>query len=378
MKSALKALATEFSAVHCSCACHSINLLARRVLYEEGPVAEGNVLMRKVRAAAPSCPAEVDTRFVSAYNGYEWAVKNRANLISEGVLSHEEFAKVAAAEELLAPFNFASRALEKDTATVFDIVCQCGKLFPTLDPAKNRIVHEILERDFFCDALVAAAALHPMIVPSNLAPPMLRMIETCLTNLFGHVTNGLPRQIRTEVARILDGASQPAAVRKPNPTYNDAWGTGDTPLTCELCALPMVLPASSASVERSFAVLGRAVNPQRTSISQQSLKSQVVAHSMLTKQIHKCTLATTIPLVSEALAVLDSMFPCFVASEAARLKAGDTVAVWLNVKQNGKNLEKFKAKLLQSEGDEWRVRWHGNPSSGQTFAPLVDIWEVDS
>lgn len=378
MQSALKSLAADYRCVFSSCACHSVNLLVKRVVNDETAVAEANVLMKTVRATNPQCPAEVDTRFVSAYNGLEWAVKNRDHLIADSVLTHAEWDKIKAGEERIGLFNFASRALEKDSATIFDVVLHCAKLFPTLDATKNRVVHEIYERDFFCDALIAAAALNPTLAVQNLAHPIQIMIDVSISKLLSQTTNGLPRQIRTEVTRIFDGASQLQAARKATPTYSDAWGTGDTPLTNQLCNLLLWLPASSASVERSFSVLGRVLNPQRTAIAQKNLTAQVVAHSMLDKTIHKSTLPPTVPTPFEATTVLDAMFPCFSAGPASKLKTGDVVVVWLNVGQNTKTLGQFKARLVQFEREEWKVRWHGNPTSTQTFAPLVDIWEMEA
>ena len=186
VRSANATRAKNHKALSVTCACHSLNIFVRRMVYEWESVDCARKIASSIRDLGEAVPVEIDTRWTAAFCAIDYVHSHRAKLLLEKKVNHADLEKIKAGWDALQPFYFATLRCEKLQATVYDTVEELGSCLAIFDKqsANDRArFQEIFERNVYSWAVVAACATSLHWNPSSAIPPIRMMAEEALTDL---------------------------------------------------------------------------------------------------------------------------------------------------------------------------------------------------
>lgn len=387
-------VAAKYGGLVTTCACHCLNLIVKKVIMSWQDCNDAKAIVDACRVAAaadkalPSIPNEIDTRWNCGYFAAEIVVNKWAEFVARGVATKEDTAKVTAYVERLRPFLLSSRKCERDAANLWTAV---GEYCDVLFGADGSIVVDTdftatFRRNIANDALLSAIALHPdtqidaLSLAARLA--MFYTLREQVKQAARAWKKPLPEDadVCNEVRRLLNGHLQAAfRLRVASPLSVDQYWAGlkeEMPNLWLLFTTIGLVPASSASVERSFSDLSFTVTALRTRMSEESIQNQLVVRSFLEAEAeqhvgwdHPKRIDTQklVPFANE-------MCSAHCALRAKTLEVNDKVTVFYTTKNNGNKEVGYRAVLLQKEGSLWACRWVGAKEQGTFFDPSIDLW----
>jgi hypothetical protein len=235
-------------------------------------------------------------------------------------------------------------------------------------------------RNCFVPALVCAAALLPSAVVEAWTPPLIQMIKWCLLSVTEDVCLGWPgvgdRQLNSQINRLLDGSFQRQwrLSGEKVESFNLPTFFGESTYLVELHRVLMNCPASSASVERSFASHARSHTWIRNRSSADSVETQLGHHSFLN---HAANVGKENRLSAMAKStVIESVLYWCWSSWVVFCDKLSSLDFGMSVLVESGTMKSCRAKLTKKISDSvWQVKWIGmKPSSHETFNAIEDPW----
>lgn len=394
---AAEEVAEALGCISNTCACHCLNLFVKNVIYT-WEIAEGGrkllQLCRENQANVPDgkrVPQEIDTRWCSTFESLDAVLTNWHPWVTGKVITVPDVDKLKEFKAWVEPFFFASRECEKENATVF---CALSAYCRCLPPIQNDAdFTRTFNRNVFHDGVVCAAALHPDMLPSlidnkadvNMLKTILQKAVLRLKLLPAAVSEEEGRlSLCNELTALFDGSFQSAfkvaavariqecdLVGKFWQEHADVF-----PILSSLFQDLLSIPASSASVERSFAAHSRLHTPIRNRLSEEAVSGQLACYSFLTAQPPQPT-PTVARIDSAALSKFVQW--CALAWNGTRLhllSVGMRCVVYFKFGK-GPHLHPYTCKLVEETAQKglWKVKWLTGQGD-QNFNAAVDPWHL--
>lgn len=380
MRNACETLAESHRALVGHCGCHAIDRIVRGVCLTWEVVDRARTVAAKARQLVGTrIPVEIDTRWGATFLAIEKLQHLSQELLYQHKLTDAEAHAAPPAIAVLKPLFLATRQLEKDDSTIFDVVEAFGTTFAG-DIENDSAFPEKFERNCFGKALVAACAFVPSLLPASLAEPLQQLMRLCLLSCARRVHRGdLEHALATELRMWQRGDlqavfSDPSAPRR---ALEDCWPRSPAaPLLGALFGFVASVPASSASVERSFSLHARVHTPQRHSLSAATVEAQVALGTFLNNATTPTLQPLTVPSTTAAYNVVRWSLLALMRRRAPKLTPGAEIVVYFLLPS--RRLQHYSGKLLaQLPGERvWSVRWSGR--GDQEFRALVDPWFYQS
>ena len=389
MRKATSQLAKRHKTLNGYCACHGINQMVRHCLYDMVVVNAAREHCNVVRCAelqGVHVPQEIDTRWVCAFAAMDEVVteKNYHIINSKKILSEAALEEVVEAHRLLAPFFYATKKCEKDSASIFDVATEFSECFATAADLPD--FHATFERNCYCPSLVLACFASPFLSADGLAPPIKAMVSGMFKNAVADLDPDCEgRPVLRELEYIFTGTLQRQhriVSDAERPSIEAFWAGGRTPYMQQLVKRLLAFPASSASVERSFSAHSRCHTTGRKSLGEETVEQQLVLHSLLLTA-NSTGFRPSAAGVTQQTAdrIFEWCWAVWQAPLADQLREGDLVNVWYRTVPVAMDPRSaiprevaYKCKLEKREGALWKVRWFSDVSSKERFNPALDCW----
>jgi len=382
VRAATSQLAKRHKCFFTTCGCHCVNLAVKNMLYPTAKMQEAREIVDKVRLADPSCPPEIDSRWLGCYDGMAYVAAHKAAINYDQLLSREEVNLVEESLSIVEPFYHSTRAMEAEQATIFVAITKLHFCLQWLEGHED--FSKFFARNVYTEALVCAAALSPALIPKTLIEPYQRMIHFCLKDAasnFDDDQNTNPKKIRqllSEWQAYIEGEPQRAfrqtLVASSQGSQPQVPWLGEAPILWSIFERLMNTSASSGSVERSFSAHARAHSWTRAALKETSLNIQLRLHSLLNQAKARSNWSDMLPGALECEKILEWCWPAWVDAHGPQLSVGDKVQVWFA--DGRENLSAYRCRLVSKDKDNWKVMWATSRESTQPFNPKVDPWII--
>jgi hypothetical protein len=204
------------------------------------------------------------------------------------------------------------------------------------------------------------------------------MIHECLTEVVKSIYPDV-EDVEQDIATLVSGGLYRRNRGLIRPLDGDAfWRASPAEALRDLYFALQDVPASSASVERKFAVHERVHNKKRARLSEDAVEAAVLARDLLLQKSDERQ-ADPLPTVTHEQLdfILLNLFTSFMTKRSHLLVEGCSVTTWWEEKSNGKTeLKAYRCKLLKKLTTfDWEVQWLRNRSGAEaTFTADSDYW----